>query len=94
MFGYCNGVLQMKKRTKERGISIKKWAVTFTGDSWKLTVLVDYLGKEEKLGDIIERAKKKANEGEAKIKVNGYYEVSEELQHSEFDYEKERAENE
>lgn len=83
----------MKKRAWERGISTRKWAITFTGDFWKLIVLVDYLGKEEKLGDIIERAKKKANEGEAKIKVNGYYEVSEELQHSEFDYEKERAVN-
>ena len=83
----------MKKREREWENALKKWAVTFTGDNWKLTVLVDYLGKEEKLGDIIERAKKKANEGEAKIKVNGYYEVSEELQYSEFDYEKERAEN-
>ena len=72
MFGYCNGVLQMKKREREWENALKKWAVTFTGDNWKLTVLMDYLGKEENLADIIERAKKKANEGEAKIKVNGY----------------------
>ena len=93
MLGYCNGVLQMKKREREWENALKKWAVTFTGDNWKLTVLMDYLGKEENLADVIERAKKKANEGEAKIKVNGYYEVSEELQYREFDYERERATN-
>ena len=80
----------MKKQAREWENALKKWAVTFTGDSWKLTVLMDYLGKEENLGDVIERAKKKANEGEAKIKINGYYEVSEELQYREFDYERER----
>jgi hypothetical protein len=81
----------MKKQAREWENALKKWAVTFTGDNWKLTVLMDYLGKEENLADVIERAKKKANEGEAKIKVNGYYEVSEELQYREFDYERERA---
>ena len=91
MLGYCFGVLQMKKQAREWENALKKWAVTFTGDNWKLTVLMDYLGKEENLADVIERAKKKANEGEAKIKVNGYYEVSEELQYREFDYERERA---
>ena len=84
----------MKKQAREWENALKKWAVTFTGDNWKLTVLMDYLGKEENLADVIERAKKKANEGEAKIKVNGYYEVSEELQYREFDYERERANNE
>jgi hypothetical protein len=83
----------MKKQAREWENALKKWAVTFTGDNWKLTVLMDYLGKEENLADVIERAKKKANEGEAKIKVNGYYEVSEELQYREFDYERERATN-
>lgn len=81
----------MKKQAREWENALKKWAVTFTGDNWKLTVLMDYLGKEENLADVIERAKKKANEGEAKIKVNGYYEVSEELQYREFDYERERG---
>jgi hypothetical protein len=54
---------------------MKKWEVTFFGDDWKLVVSLEYPVGD--LGGLIEEAKRKAGEGECKIKLEGYYEVQE-----------------
>lgn len=70
------GGLQLNQvQERERGRTMKKWEVTFTGDDWKLTVCLDY--QEGDLFGLIEKAKEVASSGECGIKVEGYYQVDE-----------------
>ena len=53
----------------------KDWEVTFYGDDWKLVVSLRYPTGD--LGGLIEEAKRKAEAGESKIKMDAYYRVEE-----------------